>query len=55
MKTKQQKCPYFNNKECGNPDKEHSYRCKSDDYGSCISYQFLTENEEDEKDGKQNS
>ena len=55
MMKKQLKCLYYNSKECGNPDKDHTYRCDSGDFGSCISYQFLTENKEDEKDGKQNS
>lgn len=57
MKTK--KCPYYHDKECGNPDKAHSYRCNEEgQYSGCVSYIFLNEfnkSKEEEKDGKQDS
>lgn len=48
---KNNRCPYFKDKECGNPDKMHSYRCNSTEYGSCISYVYLEEcNKKEEVD-----
>lgn len=38
---KDDRCPYFKSKDCGNPDKIHSYRCNNAEYGSCISYVYL--------------
>lgn len=49
------KCPYFKSKDCGNPDKTHTYRCNCDDYNNCISYRFLEETKGEKKDGKQDA
>lgn len=52
------KCPYFDSRECGNPDKEHTMRCNDGTHGGCFSYisiERCKERKDEEKDGKQDA
>ena len=59
MSSSQNKCPYYNSKDCGRPFKD-TYGCSEPGrYRSCRSYMFIEEAnkvlKEEKKDGKQDN
>ena len=49
---KKVRCPYFNDKECGHPDKAHCFRCSDVTYRNCVIFQSLEEYKKPKKGTK---